>query len=138
MKSSTEKATAEMHLQNDGASLLKQALHLLNGKTLSAEQAQNQFDSSLANMGAHIDKTGKDVNRATTSIEGMSAAAVANRGGRREPRRAALLGQGCGRCRTGLPRHGRRERQPHPLVRRRHVEARRDEERDHRSCRGAR
>lgn len=80
MKSSTEKATAEMHLQNDGASLLKQALHLLNGKTLSAEQAQNQFDSSLANMGAHIDKTGKDVNRATTSIEGMSAAAVANRG----------------------------------------------------------
>jgi hypothetical protein len=31
-------------------------------------------------MGAHIDKTGKDVKRATTNLEGMSAAAVANRG----------------------------------------------------------
>ncbi|AXA97583.1 hypothetical protein [Microbacterium sp. PM5] len=80
MKASTEKATAQMYLQNDAAGLLRASLDLLNGKTISAEQAQNRFDSSLANMGAHIDKTGKDVNRATTSLEGMSAAAVANRG----------------------------------------------------------
>jgi len=69
-----------MYYQNDAAGLLRASLDLLNGKTINAEQAQNRFDSSLANMGAHIDKTGKDVNRATTSIEGMSAAAVANRG----------------------------------------------------------
>lgn len=80
MKASTEKATAQMYYQNDAAGLLRASLDLLNGKTISAEQAQNRFDSSLANMGAHIDKTGKDVNRATTSLEGMSAAAVANRG----------------------------------------------------------
>lgn len=80
MKASTEKATAQMYLQNNAAGLLRASLDLLNGKTISAEQAQNRFDSSLANMGAHIDKTGKDVNRATTSLEGMSAAAVANRG----------------------------------------------------------
>lgn len=80
MKAATEKATAEMYLQNDAAGLLRSALDLLNGKTIGAAQAQNRFDSSLANMGAHIDKTGKDVDRATTSLEGMSAAAVANRG----------------------------------------------------------
>jgi len=76
----TEKTTALMYLQNDAAGLLKNSLDLLNGKTISAEQAQNQFDSQLANMGAHIDKTGKDIDRATASLEGMSAAAVANRG----------------------------------------------------------
>lgn len=80
MRASTEKATAQMYYQNDAAGLLRASLDLLNGKTINAEQAQNRFDSSLANMGAHIDKTGKDVNRATTSLEGMSAAAVANRG----------------------------------------------------------
>lgn len=80
MKSSTEDATAQMYLQSDAAGLLKQQLDLLNGKAISAADAQNRFDSSLANMGQHIDKTGKDVKRATTSLEGMSAAAVANRG----------------------------------------------------------
>lgn len=80
LKAETEKATAEMYLQGDAAGLLKQELDLLNGKTLSAADAQNRFDSTLANMGAHIDKTGKDINRATADLEGMSAAAVANRG----------------------------------------------------------
>ncbi|KQR97697.1 MAG: hypothetical protein J0I33_07785 [Microbacterium ginsengisoli] len=80
MKSSTEEATAQMYLQGDAAGLLKQQLDLLNGKAISTADAQNRFDSSLANMGAHIDKTGKDVKRATTNLEGMSAAAVANRG----------------------------------------------------------
>lgn len=76
----TQRATAQMYLQNDAAGLLKDAMDRLNGKVINAEEAQNRFDSSLANMGAHIDKTGKDVNRATTSLEGMSSAAVANRG----------------------------------------------------------
>lgn len=80
MTADTAKATAEMYLQNDAAGLLKQSLDLLNGKTLTAAEAQNRFDSTIANMGAHIDKSGKDVERATASLEGMSAAAVANRG----------------------------------------------------------
>jgi len=76
----TEKTTALMYLQNDAAGLLKMSLDRLNGKTIGAEQAQNQFDSQIANMGAHIDKTGKDIDRATASLEGNTAAAVANRG----------------------------------------------------------
>ena len=76
----TERTTALMYLQNDAAGLLRMTLDKLNGKTISAEQAQNQFDSQLANMGAHIDKTGKDIDRATASLEGNTAAAVANRG----------------------------------------------------------
>jgi hypothetical protein len=76
----TALTTATMYLQNDAAGLLKQSLDLLNGKTLNAAQAQNTFDSQIANMGAHIDKTGKAVDRATASLTNHSAAAVANQG----------------------------------------------------------
>ncbi|WP_354573695.1 hypothetical protein [Frigoribacterium sp. UYMn621] len=76
----TQKTTALMYLQNDAAGLLKQQLDLLDGKTISAAQAQNQFDSQIANMGAHIDKTGNAVNRATASLTNNSAAAIANQG----------------------------------------------------------
>lgn len=72
--------TAAMYLQNDAAGILKGSLDALNGKSLSAAQAQNAFDSSLANMGDHIDKTGKKITFTTTSIGDMSSASVALRG----------------------------------------------------------
>lgn len=59
---------------------LKTALDLLNGKNLSAAEAQNAFDSALANSNAHLNAAGNQIDRATTSLDGMSAAAVANRG----------------------------------------------------------
>ncbi|QWT24938.1 hypothetical protein KPL76_06165 [Subtercola sp. PAMC28395] len=73
-------ATAKMYLQNDAAGLLKQSLDALNGKTISAAAAQNQFDSQIANMADHMDAAGKNINRATTSLDDGSAAAVKNRG----------------------------------------------------------
>lgn len=76
----TRDATLEMQLQNNAAGLLKAALDALNGKTLSAAQAQNALDSQLANMGTHVDKTGKQITFTTTSINDMSAASVALRG----------------------------------------------------------
>lgn len=72
--------TQAMFIQGDAAGLLKQSLDLLNGKTLSAAGAQNQFDSQLANMSTHMDAAGKTVNRADTELEGMTASAVKNRG----------------------------------------------------------
>lgn len=80
MAFSTEKATAQMYLQNDAAGLLRQTLDLLNGKTLGAEQAQNQFDSQIANMADHTNAAGKEIDRANTLLEGNTAAAVKNRG----------------------------------------------------------
>lgn len=77
---STAAATLQMQLENDAAGLLKQSLDLLNGKAISAAEAQNAFDSSLVNMGDHVTKTGKKVTFTTTSIENMSAASVALRG----------------------------------------------------------
>jgi hypothetical protein len=79
-KTQMDLTTATMYLQNDAAGLLKQTLDKLNGKTLDAAGAQNQFDSQLANMSTHIDETGKTINRANTILDGMTAAAVANRG----------------------------------------------------------
>ncbi|MBT8159325.1 MULTISPECIES: hypothetical protein [Arthrobacter] len=76
----TAETTVKLQLQNNAADLLKQAWDSLNGKTLSAAQAQNSFDSSLANMGDHIDKTGKKIHFTTTNIGDMSAASVALRG----------------------------------------------------------
>lgn len=73
-------ATLKFQMENDAASILKGALDALNGKALSAAQAQNAFDSSLANMGDHVDKTGKQITFTTTSIGDMSAASVALRG----------------------------------------------------------
>lgn len=72
--------TTNMQLQNDAAGLLKQAWDALNGKTLSAAQAQNSFDSSLVNMGDHVSATGKKITFTTDSISDMSAASVALRG----------------------------------------------------------
>jgi hypothetical protein len=72
--------TLKMQLQNDAAGLLKQAWDALNGKTMSAAQAQNAFDSSLVNMGDHVSATGKKIHFTTTSITDMSAASVALRG----------------------------------------------------------
>lgn len=77
---STADTTAKLRMQNDAAGLLKMAWDELNGKTISAAQAQNAFDSSLANMGDHVDKTGKKITFTTTSITDMSAASVALRG----------------------------------------------------------
>ncbi|HKU02497.1 MAG TPA: hypothetical protein VJQ80_06780, partial [Arthrobacter sp.] len=76
---STADTTTKMQLQNDAAGLLKMTLDGLNGKAISAAQAQNSFDSSLANMGDHVDKTGKKITFTTTSISDMSAASVALR-----------------------------------------------------------
>lgn len=79
-KQSTDQNTASMQLQNDAAGLLKAALDGLNGKTMSAAQAQNSFDSSLVNMGDHVTSTGKKVTFTTASINDMSSASVALRG----------------------------------------------------------
>lgn len=73
-------ATLQMQLENDAAGLLKQALDELNGEAIDAASAQNRFDSSLANMGTHVDKTGKKIHFTTSSINNMSAASVALRG----------------------------------------------------------
>lgn len=80
MATQAANATVQMQLENNVAGLLKQSLDALNGKSLDAAQAQNSFDSQLANMGDHITKTGKKVKFTTTSIHDMSAASVALRG----------------------------------------------------------
>jgi hypothetical protein len=72
-------ATAQMQYENDAAGLLKQALDKLNGKALAVATTQNSFDSALANSNKHIAANGKTIDRATTSLAGNSAAAVANR-----------------------------------------------------------
>lgn len=77
---STANTTLQMQLQNNAAGLLKAALDDLNGKTISAAQAQNAFDSQLVNMGTHVDKTGKQITFTTSNIGDMSAASVALRG----------------------------------------------------------
>ncbi|NVM97689.1 hypothetical protein [Arthrobacter sp. SDTb3-6] len=79
-KASTDANTASMQLQNDAAGLLKAALDGLNGKAISAAQAQNSFDSSLVNMGTHVSATGKKITFTTTSINDMSSASVTLRG----------------------------------------------------------
>jgi predicted ester cyclase len=73
-------AAAKMYVENDAAGLLKTKLDELNGKAINAAQAQNSFDSSLANMGDHITTTGKKITFTTTSIGDMSTASVALRG----------------------------------------------------------
>jgi hypothetical protein len=72
--------TANMRVQGDVAGLLKMALDNLNGKAISAAQAQNQFDSQISNMSTHLDAAGKTINRADTDLQGMTASAVKNRG----------------------------------------------------------
>lgn len=72
--------TLKLQEQNDAAGLLKQALDGLNGKALSAADAQNAFDSQLANMGTHVTAAGKQIHFTTNNIGNMSAASVALRG----------------------------------------------------------
>jgi hypothetical protein len=78
--SSAAAALVQMQLENDAAGILKDTLDKLNGKALSAADAQNAFDSSLANMGTHVTSTGKEIHFTTSSINNMSAASVALRG----------------------------------------------------------
>ena len=73
-------AAAKMFVENDAAGILRGALDSLNGKAISAAQAQNAFDSSLVNMGDHVSTTGKKITFTTTSIADMSSASVALRG----------------------------------------------------------
>lgn len=75
-----EATTLLMQLQGDAAGLLNQALDLLNGKSIGAAEAQNQFDSKLANMADHMNAAGNEIDRANTLLTGNTAAAVANRG----------------------------------------------------------
>ena len=73
-------ALVQMQLENDAAGILRGTLDQLNGKALSAADAQNAFDSSLANMGTHVTATGKEIHFTTANINNMSAASVALRG----------------------------------------------------------
>jgi hypothetical protein len=73
-------ATAQMQYENNAAGLLKQSLDALSGKSLSAAQAQNAFDSSLANMTTRVDKAGKKVTVTSSALNDMSSASVALRG----------------------------------------------------------
>jgi len=75
-----QNAAAKMYVENDAAGILKTSLDLLNGKALSAADAQNAFDASLVNMGDHVTATGSKVHFTTTSIKDMSAASVSLRG----------------------------------------------------------
>lgn len=72
--------TLKMQEENDAGGILKATLDGLNGKALSAADAQNAFDSQLANMGTHMNATGKQIQFTTNNIGDMSAASVALRG----------------------------------------------------------
>ncbi len=72
--------TQNMVLQNDAAGLLKGTLDKLNGKAISAADAQNAFDSALVNMGTHVTATGKQITFTTDNIGNMSDASVSLRG----------------------------------------------------------
>jgi len=73
-------AAAKMYVENDAVGILKTSLDLLNGKAINAAQAQNSFDSSLVNMGDHVNATGKKIIFTTTSIGEMSSASASLRG----------------------------------------------------------
>jgi hypothetical protein len=75
-----DNAKAKMYLENDAAGLLKTGLDLLNGKAISAADAQNSFDSSLVGMSSNLNKAGKQIPFTTASIGDMSAASVTLRG----------------------------------------------------------
>lgn len=77
---SAQAAADKMRVEGDAAGILKMQLDLLNGKAISAAQAQNALDSSLVNMGNHTTASGKKVTWTTTSIKDMSSASVALRG----------------------------------------------------------
>lgn len=76
----TEDTALKMFMENNAASILKGSLDALNGKSLSAADAQNAFDSSLVNMAAHTNAAGGSVKFASDSISGMTSASVALRG----------------------------------------------------------
>lgn len=77
---SFDATTLKMQEENDAGGILKATLDGLNGKALSAADAQNAFDSQLANMGTHMSATGKQIQFTTNNIGDMSAASVALRG----------------------------------------------------------
>jgi hypothetical protein len=65
--------TLQMRLQNDASGLLKASLDALDGKQLSAAQAQNAFEQGLVSMT-------KKIGSGDAALKGLSSSAVANRG----------------------------------------------------------
>lgn len=80
LEDATAKATAEMYLQGDAAGLLKQALDNLNGKALSAAEAQNQFESQLVRLPDYINEVTGEYDANGAALDGMSESAINNRG----------------------------------------------------------
>jgi hypothetical protein len=72
--------TAKMQLENDAAGLLKAALDRLNGKAISAAQAQQQFDNSLVSMTKAQNSAGKAVHITSGNINSLTTASVTVRG----------------------------------------------------------
>jgi hypothetical protein len=68
-----EITTEKMVQQNNASGLLRQALDALDGKQLSAAQAQNQFEQALVGMA-------KKVAGGDAAVQGLTSSAVANRG----------------------------------------------------------
>jgi hypothetical protein len=73
---SAQEATTKMQLENNAAGLLKQALDALNGKAISAAQAQNNFESALIGMTGASKKSKAAADGAGASIRGMSQQSV--------------------------------------------------------------
>jgi len=73
-------ATFKMQAENDAAGLLKQSLDLLSGAALGSAQAQQRFDSATVSLTNSTKDANGNIDRTKTSIDGMSDAAVANRG----------------------------------------------------------
>lgn len=72
--------TAKMQLENDAAGLLKAALDRLNGKAISAAEAQQQFDNSLVSMTKAQNSAGKAVHVTSGNINSLTSASVTVRG----------------------------------------------------------
>lgn len=73
-------AMRAMQLENDAAGILKTTLDALNGKALSAADAQNAWDSSLIATRTSLAKTSKGADAGARSLQGLSASAVGMRG----------------------------------------------------------
>jgi hypothetical protein len=69
----TAQQTVQFQLANDAGSLLAQTLDRLSGKNLSYAQAQNAFEQQLVSMV-------KNTNKGGDAINGLSSAAIKNRG----------------------------------------------------------
>ena len=73
MADKIQQAAAQMYIQNDAAGLLHQTLDILNGKALSAAEAQNRFESQLVSTAQQVSTNGG-------ALDGMSQSAIQNRG----------------------------------------------------------